>query len=400
MTTTIALSGPARHQQPGPPGLPAGNRWRRWRLPVAIIALIFAGATVIALLQPSGATNNYLDPASTGPAGTRALADIMAERGQVVIPETTPAAAVRAARGGATLVLTSPQFLTTAQLLAIARLTGNLVVVEPDPAALSVLAPAATIAGDAIVGPTIPLCALRAARLAGSALAGGIGMTLTSGSPSAQRCYPVGQLSSLLQVSAGRKIITLLGSGELLTNRGLGQLGDAALALNLLSSGRRVIWLVPALAIQAGAGPTGGRRSLTSLIPVAAWLVVLQFGIALLLAALWRARRLGPIVTEPLPVVVRAAETVEGHGRLYQARRARGRAAKALRTALIDRLSPLAGLPRDATADTVTAALATLSGTEAERVSEVLYGPAPDTDAALVALAGDLDDLERKVRAQ
>jgi hypothetical protein len=98
--------------------------------------------------------------------------------------------------------------------------------------------------------------------------------------------------------------------------------------------------------------------------------------------------------------VVRAAETVEGHGRLYQARRARGRAALALRTALIDRLAPLAGLPRDTSADTVATALAALSGTEAGRVSEVLYGPAPDTDAALVALAGELDDLERKVRAQ
>jgi hypothetical protein len=396
MTATTAPPGPARCQ----PAFSAAGSWRRWRLPMAIVGVIVAGATVIALLQPPGVTNNYLDPASTGPTGTHALADIMAERGQQVIREVAPGAAVRAARGDATLVLTSPQFLSAGQLAAIARLARNLIIVGPDQATLSVLAPAIAITGNSIVGPNAPLCALAAARLAGSAILGGIGMRLRQPLPGAQLCYPLGQQSSLLQYTSRRKIITLLGSGELLTNQDLARFGDAALALNLLSSSRRVVWLVPALAIQAGARPTAGPRSLTSLIPLGAWLVALQLGIALLLTVAWRGRRLGPIVAEQLPVVVRATETVEGHGRLYQARRARGRAALALRTALIDRLSPLAGLPRDVSADTVTTALAALSGTEADWVSKVLYGPVPDTDAALVALAGDLNDLERKARAQ
>ncbi len=66
-------------------------------------------------------------------------------------------------------------------------------------------------------------------------------------------------------------------------------------------------------------------------MPLAAWLVAIQLGVALLLAALWRARRLGPLVTERLPVVVRASETVEGHARLYRSRRARDRVAATLR---------------------------------------------------------------------
>ena len=56
------------------------------------------------------------------------------------------------------------------------------------------------------------------------------------------------------------------------------------------------------------------------------WLAVLGG-----LLVLWRARRLGPVVTEPLPVVVRSAEVVEGHGRLYSRAGARDRAAAALR---------------------------------------------------------------------
>ena len=115
-----------------PPGLPgyqpaptAADTWRRWRLPTAIAAVIIAGGTVIALLLPSGVTNNYLDPASTGPTGTHALADILAARGQQVIREVVPAAAVQAARGGATLVVTSPQFLSGHQLAAMSRLTAQ-----------------------------------------------------------------------------------------------------------------------------------------------------------------------------------------------------------------------------------------------------------------------------------
>ncbi len=400
MTVTAEPPSRTTDRQDRPPALPAAGGWRSWLLPVAIIGLIVAGATVIALLQPARVTNNYLDPSSTGPAGTHALADILAERGQQLVRESEPAAAVQAARGGATLVVTSPQFLTRVQLTAVARLTGNLVIVEPDYATLRVLAPAAAIAGTSIVGPTVPDCSLPAARLAGSAILGGTGLKLRHPEPGAQLCYPFGQLSSLLQYTVGRKVITVLGSAQFLTNQSLAQFGDAALALDLLSSSPRVVWLVPALAIQSGAVSAAGPRSLTSLIPLGAWLVALQLGIALLLAAVWRARRLGPIVTERLPVVVRAAETVEGHGRLYQARRARGRAAMALRTALVDRLTPLAGLPREATEDTVATALAARAGTDVGRVSKLLYGPVPDTDAALVALAGELDDLERRVRAQ
>src|SRR5690606_41722785 len=54
--------------------------------------------------------------------------------------------------------------------------------------------------------------------------------------------------------------------------------------------------------------------------------------VVVVLLAWWQGRRLGPLVTEPLPVVVRASETVEGRGRLYRSRRARDRAAEALRT--------------------------------------------------------------------
>ena len=69
----------------------------------------------------------------------------------------------------------------------------------------------------------------------------------------------------------------------------------------------------------------------------------------MLLLALWRARRLGPVVAEPLPVVVRAAETVEGRARLYRRGGARGQAARgAARRRPVAGSGRALGLPRRA----------------------------------------------------
>jgi hypothetical protein len=96
-------------------------------------------------------------------------------------------------------------------------------------------------------------------------------------------------------------------------------------------------------------------------------------------------------------VVVRAAETVEGRGRLYRARRARTRAAAALRAGTLDRLLPRLGLGQGATPAAVTTAIAVRTGQDARQVGTALYGPAPADDAGLVALAGYVEFLERRI---
>ena len=147
------------------------------------------------------------------------------------------------------------------------------------------------------------------------------------------------------------------------------------------------------------AGTAAGQKSLLQVIPGPAYLVTLQLFIAVALAALWRMRRLGPLVAEPLPVVVRASETVEGHGRLYRSRRSRDRAATVLRDAARDRITTRLALPRDADADAVCAAVAARTGREPDTVRAIMFGPARD-DAALVTLGQDIDALEEEVRTQ
>src|ERR1039458_9677166 len=155
------------------------------------------------------------------------------------------------------------------------------------------------------------------------------------------RCYPVDGHPSLVRYAAGGRLVTLLGSGEPLTNHYLASGGDAALALDLLRGRPGIVWLVPSPPPLPGGGP----RSLLQEIPGPAYLVALQLLIAAAVTAGWRARRLGPLVSEPLPVVIRASETVEGHGRLYRSRRSRGRAAAVLRGAARHRITVALALP-------------------------------------------------------
>jgi hypothetical protein len=225
---------------------------------------------------------------------------------------------------------------------------------------------------------------------------GGINLVVDNTATASQQCYISTSGPTLVQLRIRGRTVTVLGAGTFLTNGELARAGNAALAVNLLPS-RRVVWLVPPVSSVAAAPGPAGPRSFASLVPLTAYLVVAQLAIAVLLAAIWRARRLGQLVTEPLPVVVRASETVEGHGHLYQSRHARGRAASALRAAALIRISKAAGLPPGASRETVTAAVAARTAADQATIAQLLYGPAPRTDQALVNLAREVDELEREV---
>ncbi len=384
-------------QRPPVPAPGAGGS-RRWRTPLVIAAIVLLGGVAVALLAPSAPATGYLDPGSTQATGTHALADLLAARGTQVERVTSAAAAASAVRQGAsTVVVTSPALLTPEQLGMIANARAAVMIIEPAGAALAALAPGLTPTGSATVRTVDPRCGLRAAILAGNVDLGGLGLRLSPGT-SGVTCYPGAGGAFLAQYGRGQGQVTVLSSGALLQNQHLAALGNAALALNLLSDRGRVAWLVPTTPnLSASAsGPT----SVWRLIPTGTYLVAAELGVALLLAAAWRARRLGPLVAEQLPVVVRAAETTEGHARLYQATRAREQAAQSLRRAAIGRLIPALGLPAETSAEVIAAEIPFRTSLSRQQAQRLLFGPAPANDAQLVSLAGDLDAMEREVRAR
>jgi hypothetical protein len=164
--------------------------------------------------------------------------------------------------------------------------------------------------------------------------------------------------------------------------------------MGLLGQNDHLIWYRPSYQ-----PPPGTEQGVVELIPDWVTAVWWQLVVAVALAAWWRARRLGPVVAEPLPVVVRAAEATEGRARLYRRGRSRGHAAAILRDAAVQRLRHRLGLPTAAPVEDVVAAVTARSTRPATDVAGALTGPDPLDDAALVRLADTLDALEQEVRS-
>ena len=101
------------------------------------------------------------------------------------------------------------------------------------------------------------------------------------------------------------------------------------MALRLLGQRDRLVWYVPEAADLVGDDGVSLRTLLPEWILPGLWIA----GATVLALLLWRVRRLGPLVTEPLPVTVKAIETTQSRGRLYRKAGDRAHAAQALRRA-------------------------------------------------------------------
>lgn len=402
MTATLTpgetAQGPAADSANGVPsaGQVAGRRWRASRGVLAVLLALAVVAIVLAALRPT-VQPQYLDPESPSQGGSRALAQILGQRGVSVKTVRDADNAAAQSRSDGVLVVVRSERLTDSQLVRLRQAQGDLLLVEPSQVALKTLVPGVRRATQSFEESADPGCALPAATPAGKVA---FGRSETYESPdSAVRCYVAEKLPRLVQLAMGGRTITVLGSGSPLTNDKLADEGNAALAMNLVGARPSVLWLIPDLPKPGSAGD----KSWDDLVPLGTWLFILQLIIAAVLLALWRTRRLGPVVAEALPVLVRSAETVEGRARLYRAHHARDRAADALRSGARERLVPLLGLPRSAAQD--PAAAQEIVSTIAQRtqwdqatIGAALYGPEPADDVQLVGLTDFLDDLERQVR--
>ncbi len=371
----------------------------RWvRHPAQLVGAGFVLVCVVVLVAlAAGPPAGFLDPRAVDRAGSRAVAEVLRAQGvQVELVETT-AAALAAADPGATVLVALPDRLVEAQVDRLRELRADLVLIAPTRAALAIV-PGLSASGPAPdLSDRGPDCPLPAAGRAGELAAGGLDYRFRSAAPPGTlRCYPAadGEDAALVRVEANGRTVTVLGTADPLMNQHLGEEGNAALALGLLGVDPRLVWYLPSPADV----PVGGDTSPLSLLPPPVRAAGAMLAVAAVLAALWRARRLGPVVSEPLPVVVRAAETVEGRARLYRRARAVDRAAEALRAATCERLRRPLALPRAVDPMTLVAAAAARTGRPEPEVADLLVGPVPADDAALLRLALALDALERQVR--
>ncbi|OBK55700.1 DUF4350 domain-containing protein [Mycobacterium kubicae] len=376
---TAARVEPAQRRRP----------WRAILLALAAITVVASLTTYLTAPRPGGT----MDPESTSSSGAHALVTLLRDAGVEVVVANTVADVENAARPDTLLLVAQSQYLTdTALLDRLAKAPGDLLLVDPTSRTRAALTPGLRI-GSADPFDSQPNCSLREATRAGPVSFGPSDTYEASRNIPVTSCYGGALVRYRDSGSTGTRTVTVVGSSKFMTNGGLLQAGNAALAMNLAGDRPRVIWFAP----QRIEGEKSSATSIFDLIPANVTWMVWQLWLVVILVALWKGRRVGPLVTEELPVVVRASETVEGRGRLYRSRRARDRAADALRTATLQRLVPRLGVGAGAAPPAVVATIAQRSGADPEFVRYHLFGPPPATDSDLLQLARALDDIERQV---
>lgn len=273
----------------------------RWIVPTAVVIVVLAVLTVyLTAPRPGG----RMDPDSTSPEGARALVTLLRDHGVDVITATGIDDVERDARPGTLLVAAQTLFLSgDDQLERLSQVPGDLLLVEPTTKTREKLAPAIRPDDAAAFGGGEPDCDLPEARRAGETQLGLSNTFRAAGDIPVQRCYD----GAVVRYRDGNRTVTVVGTAEFMSNSGLLKEGNAALAMNLAGDRDRVIWYSP----QKFEGTSTGDRKLSDLMPDQVRWIVLQLCVVVALFALWQARRLGPLVAESLPVVVRASETVE-----------------------------------------------------------------------------------------
>jgi hypothetical protein len=369
--------------------LDLGATWRRLRFPVVLVALALLVSVVLAVIA-NAPPQRPLDPRDASPVGSRALAQLLRDRDVDVVAVDRVQSLQHDPAG--TVFVPDPSSLTRAELRAAQQATGALVIVAPAGRELHALGLEVRPAGGVHEESVDARCSYPPAQTARDVIFGGAVYSASD----ATTCYPVGAGAGLVARDVGTVHIVVFGSAVTFTNAKLDEAGDAALGLGLLGQSPRLQWLLPRPPTQAPADQR--HRGLTDLLPDRILWALAQLVLAVVVLALWRGRRLGPVVVEPLPVAVRATETVRGRARLLRAARARDTAAAALRAATTARLRELLGLGRDASRESVVESAAARSGRQGATVHALLYGAAPPDDTSLVSLARELDELEDAVR--
>jgi len=374
-----------------PPAAPPRERARRlarrwWWVALLVVALGVVGV----VNQRDGTTSIPLHPSNPDPGGTMALTRILEQRGVEVILVSSVPDAVAATTPDATLLVADLRLLTEDHLRELATVRGDIVIAGNPYARLAPLTEAVTAATAGTATPVAAACSDPDAVAAGT-------VSSSVGSVAATRdgvevCFPTAPGTGAFAVwSEDGRTWRYLAEPGLMTNRLLAEEGTAALTLRALGHHPRLVWFLP-----TEAGLARGDAAPSPVPPVVPALAIIGAGVVLALAV--RGRHMGPVVLEPLPVVVRPGETVHGRARLYRRSRAVGHAAAALRAGTARRLAARLGLGRTADMATLVAAVSAATGRDPRTIEHLLAGEPPASEAALVELATALTLLESEAR--
>jgi len=374
------------------PAVPAAHQGfvRRHRSTLLIGLALVAAVGLAIVLGVGTQTSTPMDPDNPGPDGARALARVLGNDGvDVEVARGADELESIAVDHRTSVVVVQPQLLGTS---TIDRLRVHVMGAD----ALIVVGAGPGVA-DAFGAPgggsTIPLGNGRRSGCDDPRFAG---LTLEVDSASVYPdgdCYE-GKAGAVVSTPAER--LLLFGADQALTNDQILRADNAAVALRMLGQDERLVWYVPSIDDLTGDDGVSLATLLPRFIQPGLWLLA----VVLVAVIVWRARRLGPLAVEPLPVVVRAVETTRSLGRLYRRSGDRGHAAESLRRAARARLAERLRLGSTIAPDALAREVARRTGRTQQDVAALLgpSGVVPSTDHDLINLANQLAELDREVR--
>ena len=386
---------------------PRARGWRRrWVLVAVLAAAVVAVAFLFVSQGPGPASSAPLDPRNPTANGAQALARVLESQGVRVVVARGEAELERAGvDADTTVVVTRTAPLAESTTKGLARLASRaerLVLVAPDRGILRYIAPEVTVtearrAAQDLVATDCGTSDVRPGETLSRSQ-----VEYTSSLADAA-CFTHDRASVYL--SLARRGVTppmvLLGSTSMPANDQITDASNAAVMLRVLGHSGRVVWYVPSREDV----PAGDSEGLGSLLPPWIGPVLALSGVAFLGLVLWRGRRFGRLVPEPLPVVVRAVETTESRGRLYRRARDASRAGATLQGATRTRIADYLGLPRPNPSissrgadQALVSAVSAATGRQVGEVGALLLGPSPTRDDHLLGLAAELAALEKEVR--
>lgn len=364
----------------------------RGRVTVAAIVVCLLAVLLGAVLLTPRTSSEPLDPASAHPDGSRAVAQVLGQHGV----EVTIARRVGNFDSGdlqdATLVVTRPQLLATRTLqrtMSMAADARRVVIVDADPATIKALGLPVPQVNPLESDPPSHcsvswLDGLRLSHADVSYRLGDAGRT----------CFGEGGEGAVAVLPArGRAPETvLLGSHAILANKTVVDADNAAIILRTLGTSDHLVWFAPTLSTGDSDAAQGAKWP--EWFHPAVWLA----GAVILIVMVWRGRRFGRLVPEPLPVVVPSGETTRSRGQLYRKAHDHARASAVLRLATRTRLARYLGLAPNGRPETLIDRTARAAEHDPRQVAELLYGADPPDEQAMTALAQNLQQLERQVR--
>jgi hypothetical protein len=329
-----------------------------------------------------------LDPRSSGELGARALVLFLEEMGaEVVLSQGGPTAET-----DVTLVLDDQLNESSRDdIVDWVGDGGTLIVADPFSLLSGPLAEEGGGLGDLLTGD-VARGDCDMAALADVEEIEAPGAALYAVSPEGASCFGDDESAYIVSGAAGDGTVVSVGSPTVFLNDSLGDRDHAVLAGALLvpEPGTRVT-------IVEEPPPGEGDETLADLVSDGVKAAMVQLALAFLVYVLYRARRLGRPVPEPLPVQIAGSELVVAVGELIQQSGDPGRAASVLQEDTRRTLARRLGLAGDADPGLVADAVATRVGPDRDQVLGLLT-PAPVTDEeALVELAHELDAIRQEI---